>query len=227
MHGENPAAHTKRRLRFAGWRFVLCALTAAVILTALVRAFIVDLYYIPSESMQPLLEPGDRVLVNRLDGEVRRGDVIVFDGRGSLAPLDSGRPPLAEAAHTAGRWLGLAGSDTAYVKRVIGVPGDRVSCCGPDGRITVNGEPIEEPYLYPGDAPSETAFDVVVPEGRLWLLGDHRAESADSRSLLGAPGGGLVSEERVIGRAQRIVWPFERSTQIGRLELETERNTAE
>ena len=85
----------------------------------------------------------------------------------------------------------------------------------------MNGQPIREPYLFPGDTGSETPFDVVVPEGRLWLLGDHRSDSADSRTLLGAPGGGLIPEERVIGRAQRILWPFERSSGIERLELDT------
>lgn len=212
-----------------GWRFVLCALAAAVILVCLVRAFFFDVYYIPSNSMQPLLEPGDRVLVSRTayaSEEIRRGDVVVFDGRGSLAPLHSGRGPVADAAVTVARWVGLAGSDTVYVKRVLGVAGDRVSCCEDgDGRLRINGTPVDEPYVYQGDAPSEHGFDVVVPEGRLWLMGDHRSESADSRSLLGAPGGGLISTERVIGEARRIIWPLGRSTNIDRLSLGAEWTT--
>lgn len=209
-----------------GWRFVLCALTAAVVLVALVRALFVDVYYIPSGSMEPLLAPGDRVLVSRTayrTEPIRRGDVVVFDGRGSLAPLHSGDPLLVDAAKTVGRWVGLAGSDTVFVKRVIGVPGDRVSCCtAEEPRLTVNGTPVGEPYVYPGESPSEQNFDVVVPEGRLWLMGDHRSESMDSRALLGAPGGGLISQERVIGRAESILWPLERHTDIERLELGAE-----
>ncbi|MBD8045264.1 signal peptidase I [Arthrobacter sp. Sa2BUA2] len=228
--GATPRKHTKRR-SIAGWRFVLCAVAAAVVLGGLVRAFVVDVYYIPSGSMEPLLEPGDRVLVSRTEyrtGEIQRGDVVVFDGRGSLAPLHSSDPVLTQAVKQAGQWLGLTGSDTVYVKRVIGVAGDRIACCtAGDPRITVNGQPVDEPYLYPQDAPSEQAFDVVVPEGRLWLMGDHRSESADSRALLGAPGGGLIPEDRVIGRAQQILWPFERSTEIQRLELDSVWNSAE
>lgn len=222
--------HTKRRSRFVGWRFVLCALAAAVVLSAVVRAFVVDVYYIPSTSMQPLLEPGDRVVVSRTDyrsGDIQRGDVVVFDGRGSLAPLHNSDPMPVTAVKSVARWVGLAGSDTVYVKRVMGIPGDRISCCtAEEPRVTVNGTPVDEPYVYPGDAPSEKSFDVIVPEGRLWLMGDHRSESADSRSLLGAPGGGLVSEERVIGRATSILWPLERSSDIERLELGAEWNTA-
>jgi signal peptidase I len=220
-----------KRRSTAGWRFVLWALAAAIVLAGLVRAFLVDVYYIPSGSMEPLLEPGDRVLVSRTEyrtSEIQRGDVVVFDGRGSLAPLHSTDPALLQAMAKAGQWLGLTGSDTVYVKRVLGVAGDRIACCSADDpRLTVNGVPVDEPYLYPGDNPSDQAFDVVVPEGRLWLMGDHRSESADSRALLGAPGGGLIPEDRVIGRAQRILWPIERSSEIERLELDSVWNSAE
>ncbi|MBT1003670.1 signal peptidase I [Paenarthrobacter sp. DKR-5] len=214
--------HTKRQPAHPGWRFVLLAVFLAVLISALVRAFLVDVYYIPSASMEPLLHTGDRVLVLRTDyltSPVRRGDVVVFDGRGSFAPLHSGKGPLADGVQTLGEWLGLAGSDTVYVKRVLGVAGDHLRCCSADGRITVNGTPVTEPYLYPGDAPSELKFDVVVPQGRLWMMGDHRSVSADSRSLLGAPGGGLVSEDKVIGRAVQLIWPLDRAAPVPRVSV--------
>lgn len=220
IRGNTAANNTKRRSGKPGWRFVLWAAIAGVVLAAVVRAFFVEIYYIPSGSMEPTLQAGDRVLVDRNgfdDGGIRHGDLVVFDGRGSFAPLHSDDPLPFAAVKTLGEWLGLIGSDTVYVKRAIGLPGDRVTCCDDAGRLLVNGEPLEENYLYPHDAASELEFDVRVPEGRLWLMGDHRSASADSRSLLGAPGGGFVSIERVIGRPTTIIWPLDRIGPIERV----------
>ena len=181
---------------------MLLALAAAVV-ALLVRMFVAQAFVIPSGSMEPLLRPGDRVVVLSLGGQqVQRGDVVVFDGDGLFSSGSSG-----------------AREDSDFVKRVIGLPGERIACCDQSGRITVDGEPLDEPYVYPGDAPSTQAFDVIVPEGRLWLLGDHRGDSADSRAHLGDPGGGMVPVDRVVGRVVSIAWPISRWDGVGRVDL--------
>jgi signal peptidase I len=210
---------SERQPRKLGWRFAFLALVLALLISGVVRSVWLDVYYIPSASMEPLFGSGDRILVSRTDFQaepVRRGDVVVFDGRGTFAPLNSGNGPLQDAAAAAGHWLGITGSDTTYIKRVIGLPGDHVVCCDDRQRLTVNGQALEEPYLYDGDAASKLKFNVIVPSGRLWLLGDHRSMSADSRSLLGAPGGGMVPLDRVIGRPVQIIWPLDRFAAVPR-----------
>ncbi|MGW0536156.1 signal peptidase I [Streptomyces sp. NPDC003032] len=160
----------------------------------LVSAFVVQPFQIPSRSMEPAFRVGDRVLVNKLayrfGSEPQRGDAVVFDGSGYFGDAD-------------------------YIKRVVGTGGDRVVCCR-RGRIKVNGEPVDEPYLYPGDTPSQVPFDVVVPEGSLFLLGDHRSDSRDSRDHLGQPGGGMIPVDEVIGRADWIAWPIGHWTSLKR-----------
>ncbi|WP_068469562.1 signal peptidase I [Kocuria varians] len=197
-------------------RVVAVSLLTALVLAAVVRGFVADVYWVGSGSMEPTLEGGDRVLVDKLvsGDDVRRGDLVVFDGRGSLDPLHSSDPWYQQAVRTAGRWLGLTGSDTAYVKRVMAVSGDTVACCSADGLLTVDGQELHEDYLYPGDRPSDIPFTVHVPEGRVWLMGDHRRVSVDSRSLLGAPGGGLIRTERIVGTAERVVWPLGRARSL-------------
>lgn len=183
--------------------------TAALLLFS---AFVVQPFLIPSGSMKPGLQVGDRVLVNKLayrfGTEPQRGDVVVFDGTGSFVQEPAPENPLAAAAHGAAAALGLAEpAETDFVKRVIGVGGDRVVCCDEEGRVEVNGRAIDERYLYVGDSPSRVPFDIVVPSGTLWMMGDHRSNSRDSRDHLGEPGGGTVPLDKVVGRVDWIGWP--------------------
>jgi signal peptidase I len=195
---------------------LLVLVGVALAITFVVRLLVVQAFYIPSGSMEPTLDVGDRVLVSKLAyrlGDVQRGDVVVFDGRGSFAPLDAGSGrggALADIGQSVGAFLGVAPSERDFVKRVVGLPGDRVVCCDASGMLTVNGRPLHEPYLPAGEPASEQAFDVIVPAGRLWVMGDHRSDSADSRAHLGDPGGGTVPLDRVIGKVLVRFWPLTR-----------------
>ncbi|MFJ9799424.1 signal peptidase I [Streptomyces sp. NPDC101145] len=208
--------HPERRSRFAlSWRTTGLIGAAWAVGMLLIGQFVIQPFQIPSRSMEPTLQVGDRVVVNKLayrfGDRPARGDVIVFDGTGSFVRTVPEENPVTELLHGAAAALGLAEpDDTDFVKRVVGVGGDRVTCCDKEGRIQVNGVPVDEGYLHPGDAPSQVRFDIVVPEGTLWVMGDHRSQSRDSRDQLGAPGGGMVPEDMVIGRADWIGWPARR-----------------
>lgn len=192
-------------------RIAVIVLVTALAL-ALIRSLLVQSFVVPTASMQPTVQPGDRVLVSRLayrTGEIKRGDVIVFDGSGVFAPDNApARSSLASAGRAVAAALSLPIGSTDFLKRVIGLPGDRVVCCDASGRISVNGVPQDEPYLNPGDDQSDVRYAIVVPPGRLWVLGDHRSDSADSRAHLGDPGGGTVPVGRVVGRVVGVYWPL-------------------
>ena len=199
------------------WWDIPVTIAIAVGVVLLITTFIAKPFSIPSGSMEDTLQVGDRILVNRLVYHTRaieRGDVVVFDGSDSFVPAGDvpQRNPVSAAIAWVGQSLGVMPPDsTDFVKRVIGVGGDRVACCDVDGWVTVNGVPIEESqYLFIGDEPSTQAFDVVVPEGMLWVMGDHRSNSADSRAHMGDPGGGFVPESKVVGRAMAVLWPVSR-----------------
>ncbi|MER7761964.1 signal peptidase I, partial [Streptomyces sp. NPDC097619] len=213
-----PEGERPRSVRSGGrspWRRAALLGGVCAVFLLLLSNFVVQPFLIPSRSMENTLRVGDRVLVNKLayrfGDRPARGDVVVFDGTGSFVREPVGGNPVGELLHGAAAALGLAEpSDTDFVKRVVGVGGDDVVCCDKRGRLSVNGVPVDEEYLYPGDTPSKVPFRIVVPLGTLWVMGDHRSQSRDSRDHLGSPGGGMVPEDKVIGRAQWIGWPFSR-----------------
>ena len=198
------------------WWDIPVTIAVALGVVLLITTFLVKPFSIPSGSMENTLEVGDRLLVNRAVFKVRdveRGDVVVFDGSGSFVPpqVAPDRDSITGALVWVGQSFGLVAPDsTDFIKRVIGTGGDRVTCCDAQGQLTVNGAPLVEDYLFPGDAPSLQPFDVEVPDGMLWVMGDHRSASADSRSHMGDPGGGFVPESSVVGRAMTVVWPISR-----------------
>nr|WP_289233072.1 signal peptidase I [Barrientosiimonas endolithica] len=169
-------------------------------------------FWIPSGSMNQTLIEGDRVVVSKLTPgpfDLNRGDVVVFEDPGGwLQTQTPERGPVATALEFVGLY---PAGDNHLIKRVIGMPGDRVVCCDRQQRLTVNGTPLTEPYVQPGDNPSDLRFDVRVPAGRVWVMGDHRSDSSDSRYHDDGTGrAGSVPIDKITGRAVVIVWPVGR-----------------
>ena len=209
--GKSGSAKPKQRGSFL--RELPILVVIALALALVIKTYAFQAYYIPSGSMQNTLAIGDKVLVNKIVYHLRaihRGDIVVFNGQGSWnpGPAPTTPNPADRLYHAVIGLFGAAPGQTDYIKRVIGIPGDHVSCCNAHGQVTVNGVALSESsYLYPGNAPSTMRFSITVPPGRLWVMGDHRLVSDDSRDHAGYPGGGTIPENEVVGRAFWIVWP--------------------
>jgi signal peptidase I len=216
--GGRPGTPASRGLGFV--RETAIIVVSALVLSWLIKTLLVQAFFIPSESMSDTLIKDDRVLVSRLVPrvlDIHRGDIVVFKDPGDwLEPTETkDRGVIGDAVVDALTAVGLMPQDSGehLIKRVIGLPGDHVMCCNADGKIEVNGIAITEtPYIRPGSLPSQIPFEQVVPSGMLWVLGDNRQNSADSRFHLGDPGGGFVPIDNVVGTAFATVWPFSRAT---------------
>ncbi|SIN72001.1 signal peptidase I [Agromyces cerinus] len=213
------ATPNRRRGVLLFLRDLLVIFVVAVLVSFLIKTFLIRSFFIPSQSMEETLFIDDRIIVNQLVPDVtplERGDVIVFRDPGGWLPArpEVEQPPLVAAVDWFLAFVGLAAPDSNdhLVKRLIGLPGDHVVCCNALGQMSVNDVPLDEPYiaLPPGDTKaSRDDFDVVVPEGSLWVMGDNRNNSKDSRYNTETPLEGFVPIDNVVGRAFVVSWPVE------------------
>ena len=208
---KRPATSKGRPRRgLSWWQETALLIALAVVVSVLVKAFFVQMFYVPSASMKPEFVKNDRILVEKIsywNGDVQRGDVVVFKDPGNwlgVAPEPQG---LQKVLST----IGLYPAGGHLVKRVIGVGGDHVECCDDRGRVVVNDVPLDESaYLRDGMKPSQEKFDVVVPEDSLWMMGDNRSNSADSRAHRRLGNQGAVPVDDVVGKVWAIAWPWDR-----------------
>jgi signal peptidase I len=221
---ESAAEPFRTRRRRGMWpllRDILVIVVIAVLVSFLVKTFLVRSFYIPSGSMEQTLQVQDRILVDELTprfGGYDRGDVVVFRDPGGWLPSEPTpeRSVLVEAVDWVLSVVGISAPDSKehLIKRIIGLPGDHVVCCNALGQVTVNGDPIDEtPYVNLAEgqsAPEVVAYDVTVPSDSLWVLGDNRDASRDSRYNTDQPGGGFVPLDNVVGRAFLVTWPLNR-----------------
>ena len=209
----------------SAWRFlrdILLILLAAIVISFLIKTFLIRSFYIPSESMESTLVVNDRIIVNELEPKlmpIQRGDIVVFKDPGgwlppNTVPQQSGFATFVDGALSV---VGLTAPDSNdhLIKRVIGLPGDKVACCNVFGQMTVNGVSLSEPYLLLPTGVTKVSrndFSVTVPANSLWVMGDNRYNSADSRYNRDKPGNGFVPYDDVVGRAVLISWPIDRWT---------------
>ncbi|WP_442906073.1 signal peptidase I [Kitasatospora sp. NBC_00458] len=221
---RRTARRAARRRRRSHLREIPLIVVVALVVALVMKTFLVQVFVIPSGSMEQTIQIGDRVLVDKLTpwfgAEPERGEVVVFKDPGGW--LENGHHgsskdgPVLHGAKQVLTFVGLLPSDNEQdlIKRVIGVGGDTVECCDDQGRVSLNGKALDEPYLAPGNPPSRQPFKVQVPQGRLWVMGDHRDVSADSRFHMGNPGQGTIPVSGVVGRAFMIAWPVGRVHQL-------------
>lgn len=198
----------------------------ALVVSLLIKTFVVQFFYIPSGSMENTLQIKDRVAVNKvpfISKSINRGDVVVFRDPNNWLPeiVDYGTNKYVAKAKSALVAVGVLPNPAKQylVKRVIGVAGDHIVCCTKNEKLSINGVEVIEPYIYAGNKPSEMKFDVTVPAGKIWVMGDHRGASADSRYHQEDINKGFVPLARVTGRVVAVIWPFKNITYVPKVDV--------
>ena len=193
------------------WQETLLLIGTAIVLALIIKTFFVQAFYIPSGSMRDTLKVNDRILVEKMSywwGDVNRGDIVVFDDPANWLGEEDGETPgnpITKALSV----VGLYPTGGHLVKRVIGVGGDTVACRG--GKVYVNDLKLAEgAYVTIPPQACDGSWSYVVPDGELWVMGDNRQHSADSRAHVGDPGGGFIPVDDVVGKVFVVVWPIDR-----------------
>ncbi len=217
--GEEPDGKPSKK-PMPLWQETILLLVLALLLAIVIKSLFVQAFYIPSPSMEPQFVKDDRILVQKVSywgsASPSRGDIVVFEDPGGWLDGSEASAPHSPATRLMEK-IGLYPTGGHLVKRVIGIGGDRIICCDAKGRITVNGHALnEKAYLPKGAPPSQIKFDRLVPKNHLWMMGDNRSFSYDSRGHMGGPGGGFVDQDLVVGKVFSLIWPVKRAQIIHR-----------